>query len=353
MAATTLGLVAMVASASASTLCLQLKPNGIVKGPETVGGTKCKVGYEAVELPSANELEILKHATYVPAGVGGKATVQFSGVNVQVVDGAGKTATVNGTGNLVVGYDEDNEGPLEEGVRQPAPKQTGSHNLVLGEEQEFTSYGGIVGGSHNVISGPFASVLGGCCNTASGGSGVVVAGFFNHATGADASVLGGSGGVASGSAAAVAGGADNHATTNDASVAGGELNEATAESAAVAGGRENSAGGHDAAVTGGLLNQAKGTYSSVTGGTGNKALSEGAVITGGSHNHIEKFGTIEPVYSVISGGKENDIFNGFGYDWIGGGFANSIFSSSPGTGKYDSLFGGDGLGVWGDFVALP
>src|SRR5437764_1129197 len=43
--------------------------------------------------------------TFVAAGVGGKATVQLSGVNVQIVDGAGSTSTLNGTGNLVLGYD--------------------------------------------------------------------------------------------------------------------------------------------------------------------------------------------------------------------------------------------------------
>ncbi len=34
--------------------------------------------------------------------------MQFSGVNVQVVSGAGETnAAVNGEGNLVIGYDEN------------------------------------------------------------------------------------------------------------------------------------------------------------------------------------------------------------------------------------------------------
>ena len=32
--------------------------------------------------------------------------MRFTGVNVQVVNGAGSTATANGTGNLIVGYDE-------------------------------------------------------------------------------------------------------------------------------------------------------------------------------------------------------------------------------------------------------
>jgi hypothetical protein len=78
---------------------------------------------------------------------------------VQVVSGAGKTnAAVNGLGNLVIGYDE-NEGKHA---------QTGSHDLVLGEEQTFTSFGGIVAGRFSTVSGEFASVLGGFKNTAEG-----------------------------------------------------------------------------------------------------------------------------------------------------------------------------------------
>jgi hypothetical protein len=78
--------------------------------------------------------------TYVASGVGGP-TIQFSGVNVQVVNGEGKTASVNGDGNLVVGYDE-NAGKND---------QTGSHNVILGGEQTFTSLGGILGGFKNGV----------------------------------------------------------------------------------------------------------------------------------------------------------------------------------------------------------
>lgn len=57
-------------------------------------------------------------------------TLLFTGMNLQVESGAGATdAAVNGLGNVIIGYDE-NPG-----------KQTGSHNLVLGDGQAFTSYG--------------------------------------------------------------------------------------------------------------------------------------------------------------------------------------------------------------------
>jgi hypothetical protein len=105
----------------------------------------------AVALPGASGLtalnKILPHMQYLESGVGGKPTIQISGVNVQVVNGTGKTETINGEGNLVIGYDEHN-GYF--GSRQ----QTGSHDLIVGLEQEFTSFGGILGGFRNTASGP-------------------------------------------------------------------------------------------------------------------------------------------------------------------------------------------------------
>ena len=86
------------------------------------------------------------------------------GLNVQVINGSGKETTINGTGNLIIGYDES------------PGTQTGSHNLLLGgTTNSYTSYGGIVGGGHNnTISGPYASVLDGAENTAAGTSSVIV-----------------------------------------------------------------------------------------------------------------------------------------------------------------------------------
>ena len=136
---------------------------------------------------------MLPHVKYEEKGVGGKPTVQFSGVNVQVINGEGKTATTNGESNLVIGYDENGG----------AHEQSGSHNLILGEEQTFTSYGGIVAGTSNTISSPFASITGGFLNTASNlwASGTV--GNRNTANGEDAGVDGGELNKASGVAASV------------------------------------------------------------------------------------------------------------------------------------------------------
>ena len=75
-------------------------------------------------------------------------TLQFSGMNLQLVNGVGGTETTNGLGNLIIGY---NEGPRI---------QTGSHNLVLGEGATFTSYGGLIGGDNNTLAAPDSVVFG-------------------------------------------------------------------------------------------------------------------------------------------------------------------------------------------------
>ena len=69
----------------------------------------------------------------------------MSGMNVQVVDGSGDTSgVVNGFGNLIVGYNE----------KGFAATRTGSHNLVVGLNHEYTSYAGLVAGNSNVIWPP-------------------------------------------------------------------------------------------------------------------------------------------------------------------------------------------------------
>ena len=78
--------------------------------------------------------------TFISSGVGGKPTVQFSAVNVQIVNGMASEATTNGEGNLIVGYNEKG------GV------QTGSHNRELGGSNSYSSFGGLVGGTGNSIS---------------------------------------------------------------------------------------------------------------------------------------------------------------------------------------------------------
>jgi hypothetical protein len=86
--------------------------------------------------------------------------VVITGANLRLVNGLGSTETTNGLGNLIVGYPE----PRDRGET----RQTGSHNVVVGKQHQFSSFGGLVVGLQNEIHGAFASVSGGVRNTAAG-----------------------------------------------------------------------------------------------------------------------------------------------------------------------------------------
>ncbi|MCP4134823.1 MAG: hypothetical protein GY754_27865 [bacterium] len=87
-----------------------------------------------------------------------KNDLKFNGVNVHILNGSGSTSgEVNGLGNLVVGYNEERD---SDNVR------SGSHNIIVGERHNYSSYGGFVGGYNNAISGTYSSVSGGTENSA-------------------------------------------------------------------------------------------------------------------------------------------------------------------------------------------
>jgi hypothetical protein len=236
----------------------------------TTGATN----YKTETLPDTAELEaldqILPHVKYVENGVDSKPTIQFSGVNVQVVNGEGKTASTNGEGNLVLGYDEN----------ESARNQNGSHNLVLGSEQAFTSYAGIIGGHDNVIAAPFASVLSGFEDDASAEDAVVVTGEADNALGKYAGVFTGNGNLAEGLGSVIVGG-DNSAAGTEGAILGGSVNFASGDAASIVGGEFNGAEGTVSSVAGGSENVATGEGSSISGGFGNKAEGRFSSIFGG------------------------------------------------------------------------
>jgi hypothetical protein len=228
--------------------------------PETSGQTVTSGGSEGtcaakntkVELPPTAELatlqSILPHIKYEASGVAGKPTIQFNAVNVQVVSGSGKTyGAVNGEGNLVIGYDE-NEGKHE---------QTGSHNLILGREQTFTGYGGIVAGFKNTNDGSYNSVTGGEDNTVRLSYNSVSGGEENTAIGNGNSITGGRKNTVNGVVGwnSVSGGIENTAS----GIEGGN---------SVSGGEKNSASGSVGRswVGGGYKDTASGAFASIFGG---------------------------------------------------------------------------------------
>ena len=144
--------------------------------------------------------------TYGPFTVTGK-DVYLTGYNLHIQSGSGSTTgTVNGYGNLIIGY---NEAPS-------SPKRTGSHNLIIGPQNNYTSYGGIVGGAYNTVSGAYSSVLSGRQNTASYEYTGILGGYHNAAGAEYSTVSGGDNdSVSSGGTYAAIGGGENVSTATE------------------------------------------------------------------------------------------------------------------------------------------
>jgi hypothetical protein len=98
--------------------------------------------------------------------------------------------SLTGLGNLIIGY---NEPPDDFDTED----REGSHNLVIGPRHRFSSWGGLVAGYDNTITGPYCTVSGGSSNRAAAEGASVSGGGENHASAYLSSVSGGSGRVAS------------------------------------------------------------------------------------------------------------------------------------------------------------
>ena len=87
----------------------------------------------------------------------------FNRMNVHIESGSGTTnGAINGLGNVIIGYNEVRTNiPANSGYTR-----TGSHNLVLGSQNAYGSFGGLVAGYQNIILGDYASVTGGQNNKA-------------------------------------------------------------------------------------------------------------------------------------------------------------------------------------------
>lgn len=184
-----------------------------------------------------------------PDGLGGTVTtVVLSGVNLQVVNGAGATSTANGAGNIILGYNE--LGNYQGDVR------TGSHFLIYGTEANYTGGGGLIGGSQNAVGASGGAILGGSGNR-----------IEDFALGA--SIAGGSGNRVSGMGSFVGSGAGNICSALNSAILGGNANRAGE--------------GADVTVSGGSGCAASGFASSMSGGTARFVSSSGAW-RGGSYS---------------------------------------------------------------------
>jgi hypothetical protein len=221
-------------------------------------GFECAEGAPALEARIAALEALLADVTRGTDPNTGQDTLTFSAMNVQVVSGSGTTGgEVNGTGNLIIGYND---------LRGDVDDRTGSHMLVTGIYNNYSSYGGIVVGEWHGIWGEYASI--------SGGSGHTVSGYA-------ASVSGGQGNTASGHLASVSGGKENTASGEHSSVSGGAGNTASGLFTSVSGGAANNPSGEYASVSGGADNVVTGDTASISGGQGNTATANWASVSGG------------------------------------------------------------------------
>ncbi|MDG2147894.1 MAG: hypothetical protein P8N09_00045 [Planctomycetota bacterium] len=270
----------------------------------------------------AGSQEILDYMSLVNLddGLGGTVTtIRIEGANLQIVNGTDATGgAVNGLGNLIVGYNE--LGNLD------GDDRTGSHNIVTGQKNSFPSYGGLVAGASNTVSGRWSSVSSGYRNTASGEWSSVSGGTYNTASGYASSASGGFTNTASGELTSVSGGHANTASDQYASVSGGHSNNASGYWSSVSGGYSNTASGLHSSVSSGRYNDASGSYSSVSGGGNNFASGDLASVSGGRYN------TASDWYSSVSGGGYNSA-SGY-YSSVSGGFYNTA------SGAYSSVSGG-------------
>src|SRR5262245_61365296 len=112
---------------------------------------------QKVDARQAEVSEILSHMSivYLDDGKGKKLkTIRISDVNVQIVNGTGRTGAPQGKGtglgNLIVGYNETGN-PLGD-------DRSGSHCIVVGEQNSY-GVGCFVAGKSNSALGTFSAVL--------------------------------------------------------------------------------------------------------------------------------------------------------------------------------------------------
>ena len=272
---------------------------------ETAQRENAELRDQIKDLKAALAASIALKDTLSVETVNGVRTVRFTGVNLQVVNGTNATESVNGSGNLIVGYDEANTSTkivcslatdvngnslttesncLAAGGTVAVRQKTGSHNLVMGSQNSYSSAGGIVAGSGNFITAPFASNLGGTGNFASGRFAVNIAGTGNHPSGNTAATLAGTNNTASGPNASVSGGSSNTASSTGTTVSGGSHNAASGPQSNVTGGIKNESSGPFSHVSGGGNNVSSGATSTVAGGSANDASAPTSSVSGGAHN---------------------------------------------------------------------
>jgi len=281
--------------------------------------SKAKFAISTVQ--NSNIMAMEPYVTLASTSYGPK--ILFYGVNIQLVNNTGSTSTPNGLGNLIVGYDNQSFATIyfcthgnyknetdctANGYNWTTSSKSGSHNIIVGDENSYSYTGGLVAGFQNIINNKFSVAIGGRNNRASGFAATTLGGSLNNTTyelstvsgGIDneasfkyASVHGGWNNLASGDGASVSGGSHNWANGNYSSISGGEHNQADAAYASASGGRYNHALGEYSSISGGYDNWAGNYETTIVGGESNSASGKASSILGGfSQRSATDFGTV-------------------------------------------------------------
>ncbi|WP_144682856.1 hypothetical protein [Desulfobotulus alkaliphilus] len=159
---------------------LEAKADITLVQPLLVGGIAMADGEKAQLQHRVAALEAqVARLTRILEGVQRKGqNLEFQGVNLVVLNGEGATASGNGSGNLIIGYNDPE-------------KITGSHNLVLGEGHTCTSYGNLISGRGHRVTGSYGAAVSGTDNVVSGRSSSAIGGEGNRAEGDFSTTVGG------------------------------------------------------------------------------------------------------------------------------------------------------------------
>lgn len=271
--------------------------------------------------------------------------------------------TTNGTGNLIVGYNEKGAGHSND--------RDGSHNIVVGWGHEYRSFSGFVQGSDNQLAAARSAVLGGSGNVVGSPGSVIVGGSDNVTVvnaledpkAANTVVVGGSDNTAGNNASVVLGGSGNRAAQALSAIVGGLSNATNFDflgvaqsSGVVLGGRDNVvgfelgtvAGGTDNLVTGDGVTDPDGA--SVFGGTDNTAVGAYAVVSGGKSNIATSISaSVFGGESNAAGGEDAGVYGGidnvatFSNSAVFGGFTNKAQADSA------VVVGGEGNEAKGNY----
>lgn len=187
-----------------ATVANQASTIGVLQSDLTAVNTN--IGNMNSSLSTVLNSDIMDLDAYLTVTTVGGSKATLSGINLQIVNGLGSTDTINGLGNLIIGYDEvqssfylqrcsygtysDPTSCVNAGHTWSLSHKSGSHYLVLGSENNYLQYGGLVAGFQNFVTNRYSSVTGGNGNTANGSESSVSGGRQNTASAYGSTVLG-------------------------------------------------------------------------------------------------------------------------------------------------------------------